>query len=222
MKGCREMAYGAILIGFASAISVLLTDGHIIHTIIYAASLPLKVMPKALAAVAMFYINLVFNFFVSSASGQAAIVMPIMTPLADVIGVTRQVAVPVSYTHLGKYFGVPCYELMGGKVRDKVKIYVNARARDAEGLAREAKKLVDQGFKSIRFSIGHPKDENNRCGESFTALVTRVEKSMKAVRETVGWDVDLSLIHISRACESTDTPNLPAQAAPKTISRQTG
>lgn len=41
----------------------------------------------------MFYINLVFNFFVSSASGQAAIVMPIMTPLADVIGVTRQVAV---------------------------------------------------------------------------------------------------------------------------------
>ena len=50
-------------------------------------------MPKALAAVAMFYINLVFNFFVSSASGQAAIVMPIMTPLADVIGVTRQVAV---------------------------------------------------------------------------------------------------------------------------------
>ena len=48
---------------------------------------------QALAAVAMFYINLVFNFFVSSASGQAAIVMPIMTPLADVIGVTRQVAV---------------------------------------------------------------------------------------------------------------------------------
>ena len=93
MKGCREMAYGAILIGFASAISVLLTDGNIIHTIIYAASLPLKVLPQALAAVAMFYINLVFNFFVSSASGQAASVMPIMTPLADVIGVTRQVAV---------------------------------------------------------------------------------------------------------------------------------
>ncbi len=93
MKGCREMAYGAILIGFASAISVLLTDGHIIHTLIYAASLPLKALPTSIAAVFMFYINLVFNFFVSSASGQAAIVMPIMTPLADVIGVTRQVAV---------------------------------------------------------------------------------------------------------------------------------
>ncbi|MCI8741324.1 MAG: YfcC family protein [Lachnospiraceae bacterium] len=93
MKGCREMAYGAILIGFASAIAVLLTDGNIIHTIIYAASLPLKAMPKTIAAVFMFYINLVFNFFVSSASGQAAIVMPIMTPLADVVGLTRQVAV---------------------------------------------------------------------------------------------------------------------------------
>ncbi len=93
MKGCREMAYGAILIGFASAISVLLTDGHIIHTIIYAASLPLKALPTSIAAVFMFYINLIFNFFVSSASGQAAIVMPIMTPLADVVGVTRQVAV---------------------------------------------------------------------------------------------------------------------------------
>jgi len=93
MKGCREMAYGAILIGFASAIAVLLTNGNIIHTIIYAASLPLSAMPKTLAAVFMFYINLVFNFFVSSASGQAAIVMPIMTPLADVVGLTRQVAV---------------------------------------------------------------------------------------------------------------------------------
>lgn len=93
MKGCREMAYGAILIGFASAISVLLTNGQIIHTIIYAASLPLQVLPKTLAAVMMFLINLVFNFFVSSASGQAAIVMPIMTPLADVVGITRQVAV---------------------------------------------------------------------------------------------------------------------------------
>ena len=35
----------------------------------------------------------------------------------------------------GKYFGVPCYELMGGKVRDKIRIYVNARGRDGKELA---------------------------------------------------------------------------------------
>lgn len=93
----------------------------------------------------------------------------------------------------GKYFQVPCYELMGGKVREKIKIYVNARARDARGMAEEAKKLADQGFQSIRFSIGHPKDENGRCGENFTSLVTRVEGIMKAVREAVGWNVDVAI-----------------------------
>ena len=93
----------------------------------------------------------------------------------------------------GKYFQVPCYELMGGKVREKIKIYVNARARDARGMAAEAKKLADQGFQSIRFSIGHPKDENGRCGENFTSLVTRVEGTMKAVREAVGWNVDVAI-----------------------------
>lgn len=93
----------------------------------------------------------------------------------------------------GKYFQVPCYELMGGKVREKIKIYVNARARDAKGMAAEAKKLADQGFQSIRFSIGHPKDENGRCGENFTSLVTRVEGIMKAVREAVGWNVDVAI-----------------------------
>lgn len=93
----------------------------------------------------------------------------------------------------GKYFQVPCYELMGGMVREKIKIYVNARARDAKGMADEAKKLADQGFKAIRFSIGHPKDENGRCGENFTSLVTRVEGIMKAVREAVGWNVDVAI-----------------------------
>jgi uncharacterized ion transporter superfamily protein YfcC len=46
-----------------------------------------------LAAIGMFIANTVFNFFVPSGSGQAAIIMPIQTPLADMIGVTRQVAV---------------------------------------------------------------------------------------------------------------------------------
>lgn len=93
----------------------------------------------------------------------------------------------------GKYFGVPCYELLGGKTREKIKIYVNARARDAAGFATEAKKLKDQGFKAVRFSIGHPENEDGRCGETFTALVTRVESVMKAVREAVGWDMDVAI-----------------------------
>lgn len=93
----------------------------------------------------------------------------------------------------GKFFGVPCYELMGGRVRDKIKIYVNARGKTAKEYAAEAKKLCDRGFTSIRFSIGHPADEDGRCGESFTALVDRVENTMRMIREAVGNQVDISI-----------------------------
>lgn len=93
----------------------------------------------------------------------------------------------------GKYYGVPCCELMGGKVRDKIKIYVNVRAKEADGFAAETKKIVAQGFKAIRFSIGHPKGQEGRCGESFTALVSRVEKNMRAIREAAGWETDIAV-----------------------------
>jgi len=93
VNGCKSMTFGAIIVGVASAISVVITDGQIIHTIIYGLSKPLAALPSTLAAVCMFLVNLVFNFFVPSGSGQAAIVMPLMAPMADVLGLTRQVAV---------------------------------------------------------------------------------------------------------------------------------
>ena len=93
----------------------------------------------------------------------------------------------------GKALGVPIYELLGGKTREKIRIYENARGKDAESLAAAAKNLTDSGFSAIRFSIGHPKDENGRCGESFSALVNRVSNTMKTIRETVGWDTDISI-----------------------------
>ncbi|MBQ1483953.1 MAG: YfcC family protein [Eubacterium sp.] len=93
VEGSKKMVYAALLIGLASCISIILTDGQIIHTIIHAITLSLTTLPKALAAVCMFLVNLVFNFFVSSASGQAAIVMPIMVPMADLLEIPRQVAV---------------------------------------------------------------------------------------------------------------------------------
>lgn len=97
----------------------------------------------------------------------------------------------------GKYLNVPCYELLGGKTRDKIKIYVNARAKnvsDPKEFAQNAKKLADSGFKSIRFSFGHPEQgPQKKCGENFISLVTRVTEIMKEVRETVGWGVDIAL-----------------------------
>jgi len=93
IAGCKSMVYGALIIGFAKSITILLTQGQIIHSIIYYMSLPLSSVGPALAGVFMFYINLVFNFFVPSGSGQAMVVMPLLAPMADVVGVTRQIAV---------------------------------------------------------------------------------------------------------------------------------
>lgn len=93
INGVKKMVYAGFLIGLASAISVIITQGQIIHTIIYYVSMPLVLLPKTIAAVFMFIVNLIFNFFVSSASGQAAIVMPLMVPMSDILEIPRQVAV---------------------------------------------------------------------------------------------------------------------------------
>lgn len=93
VNGCKGMVYGAILIGFASAITTILTNGQVVNTIIYYLAMPLTAVPQVISAVLMFLINLVFNFFVPSGSGQAAIVMPLMSPLSDIVGVSRQIAV---------------------------------------------------------------------------------------------------------------------------------
>lgn len=93
INGCKSIVYGALLIGFANAISIMMTDANIMHTIIYALSLPLTKVPSAVSAMLMYIVNLVFNFFIPSASGKAAIVMPLMAPFADVVGLTRQVSV---------------------------------------------------------------------------------------------------------------------------------
>ena len=93
----------------------------------------------------------------------------------------------------GKALGVPCYELLGGKTRNKVRIYVNARGRDTDSLVKAATELVGNGYTAFRFSIGHPKNPDGTCGEAFSAVVNRVSGTMKALREAVGWDVDISI-----------------------------
>ena len=93
----------------------------------------------------------------------------------------------------GKKYGVPIYELLGGKTRDKIRIYVNAKGKTNEELASNTHKIVEDGFNALRFSIGHPKDDDGKCGESFSALINRVSGMMKAVRDSVGWDVDISV-----------------------------
>jgi uncharacterized ion transporter superfamily protein YfcC len=91
--GAAELAMTALLVGFARAIQVVLDDGGVIDTIVHGLSVPLQTLGPSLAAVGMMVVQSLTNLFIPSGSGQAYVTMPIMAPLADVVGVSRQVAV---------------------------------------------------------------------------------------------------------------------------------
>jgi len=93
MNGAKGVVYGALIIGMARSIVVVLENGMVLDTIVQGMSTVLEPFSSVMGAIAMFIGNGLFNLIVSSGSGQAAIVMPIMTPLADLMEIPRQVAV---------------------------------------------------------------------------------------------------------------------------------
>ncbi|WP_289891354.1 YfcC family protein [Virgibacillus pantothenticus] len=92
-NGCRGLVYGALIIGMARSIVVVLENGQILDTIVQGMAAVMDPFTSVLGANMMFLANFLFNIIVSSGSGQAVIVMPIMTPLADMMEIPRQVAV---------------------------------------------------------------------------------------------------------------------------------
>jgi uncharacterized ion transporter superfamily protein YfcC len=92
-KGLRQVLVGAMIVGVARAVAVVLEEGQIMDTIVYGLGNLVGSFPVALSAVGMFLAQLGFNFVVPSGSGQALVTMPIMAPLSDVVGITRQTAV---------------------------------------------------------------------------------------------------------------------------------
>lgn len=93
VEGCSQVAYGALVVGIARTILVVMRDGKIIDTVINALAKPLEGMHSYVSAVGMVIVQTLMDFFIPSGSGQAMAVMPIMAPLSDLIGVSRQVAV---------------------------------------------------------------------------------------------------------------------------------
>ncbi len=93
IKGMQDMVVAALVVGFAKGIQVVLTDAQVMDTLIFAAASYLRTVPNYIAAEGMFLFQSFLNFFIPSGSGQAAVTMPLMAPLADVIGLTRQTAV---------------------------------------------------------------------------------------------------------------------------------
>jgi len=91
--GAGELTATAIIIGFARTIQVILTDGQVIDTVIHGLATPLQAFPGQVAAIGMLLVQTLCNFVIPSGSGQAYVTMPIMAPIADLTGLSRQVAV---------------------------------------------------------------------------------------------------------------------------------
>jgi uncharacterized ion transporter superfamily protein YfcC len=93
VQGARDLVGTALVIALARAAMVLARDAHIIDTMLHALMPLVASSSPVFAAQKMFVMQSVINFFIHSGSGQAALTMPIMAPLADLVGVTRQTAV---------------------------------------------------------------------------------------------------------------------------------
>lgn len=87
------MATSAMMVGIARGILMVLNAGHISDTIVNALATPLAAMPTWLAAELMLVVQTLLNFLIPSGSGQAVVSMPIMIPLGDIIGISRQITV---------------------------------------------------------------------------------------------------------------------------------
>ncbi|MGK7933234.1 MAG: YfcC family protein [Microcystaceae cyanobacterium] len=91
--GAKEMMAACLVVAFCRGILVIAQDGKIIDTMLNFVANSLDGMPGFICAQAMFLFQSVLNFFVPSGSGQAALTMPIMAPLSDLLGISRQTAV---------------------------------------------------------------------------------------------------------------------------------
>lgn len=93
VAGFRDMAFSGMLVGFAQAIFVVLGQGHVIDTIVQGLAAPLAHLPVAAAALGMMAVHTALHLPVPSVSGQAVLTMPLLVPLSDLIGLSRQVTV---------------------------------------------------------------------------------------------------------------------------------
>ena len=93
VEGLRSMTFAALLIGFARGIYVVLEEGRIVDSIVHGLFTPVAELPVTLSALAMAAAHAVVHVPVPSTSGQAVLTLPLLVPLSDLIGLSRQVTV---------------------------------------------------------------------------------------------------------------------------------
>lgn len=93
IDGAKDLVGTALIVALARATLVISRDGQIIDTVLYGLAPFIESSSPIFASQKMFIVQAIINFFVHSGSGQAALTMPIMAPLADLAGVSRQTAI---------------------------------------------------------------------------------------------------------------------------------
>jgi uncharacterized ion transporter superfamily protein YfcC len=101
LDGMKVLLPAAVMVGVARSISVVLTDGRIIDTILAGLSAPLSAMSADMAAVTMIPFHAVVHVVVPSVSGHAVLTLPVLVPLSDLLGISRQVTVMAYQTGAG-------------------------------------------------------------------------------------------------------------------------
>jgi uncharacterized ion transporter superfamily protein YfcC len=87
------MAFAGLVIGFARAIYVVMNEGQIVDTVVHGMFIPIEGLPATLSAVGMMLIQAAIHLPVPSTSSQAVLTLPLLVPLSDLIGLSRQVTV---------------------------------------------------------------------------------------------------------------------------------
>ena len=93
VRGAKSVTFGALIIGLARSIFVVMQDTAIIDTIVNGLFLSLNTLPHALRLMGMYVIQTIVSLVIGSSSGQAVVTMPIMTPVSDLLHISRQTAV---------------------------------------------------------------------------------------------------------------------------------
>ena len=93
IESTKSVVSSILVIGFTRGILLTMKDAMISDTVVYGLSQLLNSSNKMISAVGMLFLQNVINFFITGSSSQATITMPIMTPVADIVGVSRQTAV---------------------------------------------------------------------------------------------------------------------------------
>jgi uncharacterized ion transporter superfamily protein YfcC len=101
LAGMQVLLPAAVMVGVARSISVVLADGRVIDTILYNLSEPLGTTPAAVAGLLMIPFHAAVHVVISSVSGHAVLTMPLLVPLSDLLGISREVTVLAYQTGAG-------------------------------------------------------------------------------------------------------------------------